>query len=344
MWEDGNAYTFRLRPSTYMQTAMLVPEAVRLKKKRWAIVYPNYEYGQSATAAFKKLMKAQQPDVEFVAEQATPLGKIDAGAVAQALADAQARRDLLLPVRPDLRSSCAKASMRGLFKDARCSTSWAASPIPRSAEGRGAGGWCVTGYPWNAIDTPEHKRFLDAYQASSTTIRAWVGGRLHDVTSAAAALRRGATDTDKLVAGAADPRWNAVWRDHLPGDRSPVDHGRVRGEAELAKKDGRGVMVALALRRRRASFQPRDDEVQQAPPQAVKSHVWSREHLAILLQVLLNGLAAAMLAVPPRRPRALAHLRRESHGSSTSRTARSTCSACTSPSGWRPRPAIGRAC
>jgi branched-chain amino acid transport system substrate-binding protein len=27
VWEDGNRYTFRLRPSTYMQVAMLVPEA-----------------------------------------------------------------------------------------------------------------------------------------------------------------------------------------------------------------------------------------------------------------------------------------------------------------------------
>jgi branched-chain amino acid transport system substrate-binding protein len=59
----------------------------KLKKKRWAIVYPNYEYGQSAAATFKQLLKAAQPDVEFVAEQATPLGRIDAGAVAQALAD-----------------------------------------------------------------------------------------------------------------------------------------------------------------------------------------------------------------------------------------------------------------
>src|SRR5258706_11827577 len=34
VWENGNDSTFRLRPSTYMQTAMLIPEAVKLKKKR----------------------------------------------------------------------------------------------------------------------------------------------------------------------------------------------------------------------------------------------------------------------------------------------------------------------
>ncbi len=88
-WQNGNRYTFRLRPNTYMQSAMLVPEAAKLKKKRWAIVYPNYEYGQSAAATFKTMLKKLQPDVEFVAEQAPPLGRIDAGAVAQALADAK---------------------------------------------------------------------------------------------------------------------------------------------------------------------------------------------------------------------------------------------------------------
>jgi len=33
-WQNGNKYTFRLRPSTYMQVAMLMPNAVAAKKKR----------------------------------------------------------------------------------------------------------------------------------------------------------------------------------------------------------------------------------------------------------------------------------------------------------------------
>ena len=45
-WQNGNNYTFRLRASTYMQIAMLMPAALAAKKKRWALVYPNFEYGQ----------------------------------------------------------------------------------------------------------------------------------------------------------------------------------------------------------------------------------------------------------------------------------------------------------
>ena len=63
VWENGNRYTYRLRDSTYMKVAMLIPEAVKMNKKRWALVYPNYEYGQSAIESFKKLLKEQQPDV-----------------------------------------------------------------------------------------------------------------------------------------------------------------------------------------------------------------------------------------------------------------------------------------
>src|SRR5688572_24679464 len=86
-WQNGNRYTFRLRASTYMQVAMLMPHVIEAKKKRWALVYPNFEFGQSAAEAFKTMLRKAQPDVEFVTEQATPLGRVDAGAVVQAVDD-----------------------------------------------------------------------------------------------------------------------------------------------------------------------------------------------------------------------------------------------------------------
>ncbi|WP_156655690.1 ABC transporter substrate-binding protein, partial [Methylobacterium platani] len=49
---SGNRYTFRVRPNTYMQTRMLVEAVKDRGVKRWAIVAPNYEYGQSAAANF----------------------------------------------------------------------------------------------------------------------------------------------------------------------------------------------------------------------------------------------------------------------------------------------------
>ena len=165
VWENGNRYTFRLRPSTYMQTAMLIPEAAKLRKKRWAIVYPNYEYGQSATASFKKLLKQAQPDVEFVAEQAPPLGKIDAGAVVQALADAKPDAIFSSLFAADLQKFVREGNTRGLFKDRPVFNLLAGEPeYLDPLKDETPDGWWVTGYPWSEINTPEHTSFRDAYQ------------------------------------------------------------------------------------------------------------------------------------------------------------------------------------
>src|ERR1700752_1268681 len=62
-WSKGNRYTFRLRPSNYMQAAMLAEAAAKLPAKRWATIAPNYEYGQSAVAVFKPLVSAKRHEI-----------------------------------------------------------------------------------------------------------------------------------------------------------------------------------------------------------------------------------------------------------------------------------------
>jgi branched-chain amino acid transport system substrate-binding protein len=164
-WQNGNRYTFRLRPSTYMQAAMLVPEAARLKKKRWAIVYPNYEYGQSAAATFKQLLKQAQPDVEFVVEQAPALGRIDAGAVAQAIADAKPDAIFNATFGADLSKFVREGQTRGLFKDKLVVSLLTGEPeYLDPLRDEAPEGWWVTGYPWYSIKSTEHDKFVVAYQ------------------------------------------------------------------------------------------------------------------------------------------------------------------------------------
>jgi len=202
-WQGGNQYTFRLRPGTYMQAAMLVPEAAKLKKKRWALVYPNYEYGQSAVAAFKTLMKAAQPDVEFVTEQATPLGKVDAGSVVQALADAKPDAIFNVLFAADLSKFVREGNTRGLFKDRTVVSVLTGEPeYMDPLKDEAPDGWIVTGYPYYGIKTPEHKTFLDAYQAKFKDyprLGSVVGYSM--IKSAAAGIAKAkSTDPDKLVA------------------------------------------------------------------------------------------------------------------------------------------------
>ena len=203
VWQNGNHYTFRLRPSTYMQSAMLVPEAAKLKKKRWAVVYPNYEYGQSAVSTFKALLKAAQPEVEFVAEQAPPLGKLDAGSVVQALADAKPDAIFNVLFGADLAKFVREGNTRGLFQGREVVSMLTGEPeYLDPLKDESPNGWIVTGYPWYGIQTPEHKAFFLAYHRKYNDyprLGSVVGyTAIHAI---AAGIRKAkSSETEKLVA------------------------------------------------------------------------------------------------------------------------------------------------
>jgi branched-chain amino acid transport system substrate-binding protein len=262
VWENGNRYTFRLRPSTYMQTAMLIPEAAKLKKKRWAIVYPNYEYGQSATASFKKLLKQAQPDVEFVTEQAPPLGKIDAGAVVQALADAKPDAIFSSLFAADLQKFVREGNTRGLFKSTPVFNLLAGEPeYLDTLRDETPEGWWVTGYPWSEINTPEHRRFRESYEKRWKDYpRAGSVVGYTSVYAIAAAIKKAqSADSQKLIASLKglemqSPFGPIVWR--------TIDQQSTMGAyvGQLARKDGKGVMVNWRYADG-AKFQPSDQEI-----------------------------------------------------------------------------------
>jgi branched-chain amino acid transport system substrate-binding protein len=267
VWDNGNAYTFRLRTSTYMQTAMLIPDAAKLKKKRWAIVYPNYEYGTSATAAFKKLLKEKQPEVEFVAEQAPPLGKIDAGAVAQALADAKPDAIFSSLFGPDLAKFVREGQQRGLFKGVEVFDLLGGEPeYLDPLKDEAPVGWYVTGYPWYGIATPEHKKFLAAYQAKFKDyprLGSIVGYSL--VMSAAAAIRKaGSLDQEKLVAAMANL---PVGTPFGPVTFRALDHQSTMGAyvGRVGLKDGKGIMTDWRFVDGKDAL-PSDEEVKKMRP------------------------------------------------------------------------------
>lgn len=267
VWQDGNKYTYRLRPSTYMQVAMLVPEAAKLKKKRWALVYPNYEYGQSAVATFKRLLKAAQPDVEFVAEQATPLNNIDAGAVTQALADAKPDAIFNVLFSADLGKFVREGNTRGLFKDRAVVSLLTGEPDYLDPLGKEAPvGWIVTGYPWYAIDTPENKKFVAAYEAKYHDYPRLgsVVGYTAMMSIANGLKKAGSPDADKLAAAfkglsVDTPFGPIVYRKQ--DNQSTM--GAYVGVTGL--KDGKGVMTSFRYVDG-ASVQPSDEEVKKLRP------------------------------------------------------------------------------
>jgi branched-chain amino acid transport system substrate-binding protein len=201
-WQNGNRYTFRLRASTYMQVAMLVPQAVAAKKKRWALVYPNFEYGQSAAAWFKQMLKARQPDVEFVTEQATPLGKVEAGPVVQAISDAKPDGIFNVLFGPDLARFVREGNTRGLFQGKTVVSLLSGEPeYLDPLKDEAPEGWIVTGYPWKEIDAPAHKAWVAAYQKRYNDYPR-LGSLVGYITmkSLAAGIDKAkSTDTEKLI-------------------------------------------------------------------------------------------------------------------------------------------------
>src|SRR3954468_15233058 len=211
----GNRYTFRVRPSTFMQTKMLV-DAIKGKAiNRWAIVAPNYEYGQTAAANFKRLIKEANPKAEIVAEQYPALGKVDAGATVNALAQAKPEAIFNALFGPDLAPFVREGNSRGLFEGRTVASLLTGEPeylLPLGEET--PEGWIVTGYPWEQVEHPGHKAFVQAYRARfkdtprlGSLLGYMVVHMVRDLIEKA-----GSTETEKLIATLEDMRFQTIVR------------------------------------------------------------------------------------------------------------------------------------
>ena len=239
---QGNRFTFRLRPSTFMQTRMLT-ESVRGRDiRRWGIVAPNYEYGQSAAANFKRLIVQAIPNAEIVVEQYPALGRVDAGATVGALA--QARPDGIFNVLfgADLTQFVREGNTRGLFERRTVLSLLTGEPeylIPLGDET--PEGWIVTGYPWEQITTPAHVQFVTDYRARFNdtprlgSLLGYVTVQLvRDMLNKAAS-----TETERMITALEDLRFDTIVGPMLMrGLDNQATHGAWVGETTLRGRVG----------------------------------------------------------------------------------------------------------
>lgn len=246
VWAKGNRYTFRLRPSTYMQSHMLSQVAAKNKDAvRWATIAPNYAYGKEAVAAFKKTLTALRPDVEFVTEQWPALFKIDAGAESQAIAHAKPDAIFNVTFGGDLAKFVREGTTRGLFDDRMVVSLLTGEPeYLDPLKDEAPVGWVVTGYPWYAIDTPDHNAFVSAYKEAYKDyprVGSIVG--YNTMLAIAAMLEKsGSTDVEKMVDAMEGLDFDTPTG---PINFRAIDHQSTMGAfvGTTAVKDGKGVMV-----------------------------------------------------------------------------------------------------
>jgi len=245
VWSQGNRYTFRLRPSTYMQAAMLVEEAAKLPITRWATISPNYEYGQSAVKWFKELLVKKKPGVQFVAEQFPALGRIDAGATAQAIAAANPEGIFNVTFAADLANLVRQGNTRGLFERRAVVSMLTGEPEyldPLADEA--PEGWIVTGYPWDQVNTPNHVKFREAYRRRFNDYPRLGSVVGYDTVNAIVTMLRQSrtVDTEKMVDAMEGLKFQSAFGDV---EFRKIDHqatlGAFVGKTKLV--NGKGTMV-----------------------------------------------------------------------------------------------------
>ena len=263
VWAQGNRYTFRLRPSTYMQAAMLAAEAAKDEDaKRWATIAPNYAYGKDAVAAFQRVLTELRPDVEFVGSQWPALFKIDAGAEVEALKRMEPDAIYNVTFGSDLAKFAREGRLRGLFEGRLMVGLLTGEPeYIDPLKDEAPEGWLVTGYPWYDIETPEHDAFLAAYQQrwdDYPRIGSIVG--YNTMLAIKAMLERaGSTETEAMVDAMKGLSFDAPTG---PITFRAIDHQATMGAyvGWTTLRDGQGIMVDWKYLDG-ADYLPSDDEV-----------------------------------------------------------------------------------
>jgi len=268
VWSKGNRYTFRLRPSTYMQAAMLAEEASKHPAKRWATIAPNYAYGKDAVEAFKKVLSSKRPDVQFVAEQWPALSKINAGAEIQALSDAKPEAVYNVTFAGDLAKFVREGKLRGFFKNIYVASLLTGEPeYLDPLKNEAPEGWLVTGYPWYAIKRPQHQRFVKNYKEKFDDYPRMGSLVGYNVMMAVAAMlqKANSVQTEEMVKAMEGLEFDSPIG---PITFRKIDHQSTMGAyvGRIALADGKGIMVDWKYADGK-DYQPGDDEVKQMRPQ-----------------------------------------------------------------------------
>ena len=268
VWSKGNRYTFRLRPSTYMQAAMLAEEAAKNPAKRWATIAPNYAYGKDAVKAFKTVLSSLRPDVEFVGEQWPALSKINAGSEIQALIDARPEAIYNVTFAGDLAKFVREGTLRGFFKDIFVVSLLTGEPeYLDPLKDEAPQGWLVTGYPWYDIATPEHLAFVKAYQKNFNDYPRMGSVVGYNTLMAVAAMLQKAksTQTEKMVGAMEGLSFGSPIG---PITFRQIDHQSTMGAyvGRTALRNNKGIMVDWKYADGK-DYLPDDAEVRKMRPQ-----------------------------------------------------------------------------
>jgi branched-chain amino acid transport system substrate-binding protein len=202
-WEKGHRYVFRVRPNTWEQGRILAERAATLPHTTYAVIGPDYEYGHKAWEGFWNRLRELRPEVELVSASWPKLGAGEfSGHITKML---QAQPDAVFSslFGSDWIAFVKQATPFGLFEKQFFIGLLMGEPEYMDPLGQDApAGILVTGYPWYAIDTPEHQAFVKKYR-DKTGSHPFLGSLVGYITMhslARAIATAGTLDTEKIIA------------------------------------------------------------------------------------------------------------------------------------------------
>jgi branched-chain amino acid transport system substrate-binding protein len=209
-WEKGNRYTFRVASPVIGAATALAQRAANLSCSRWAGIGPLSEAITDFNQDFMKELTRLGKNVTWTGEILNPQGKANPGALIDALDQMKADCVLVSLIGPDFD----KRTHLGLQTG---SPEWLRQLGPHAPAG-----WVVTGYPWQSIDNPAHKKMVAEYQKkyNSEPGLGTIVGYLAIEGIAAGIKQAGALGVESLIKGFRTAEFQSVigpmrWRrDH----------------------------------------------------------------------------------------------------------------------------------
>ncbi len=204
-WQQGNAYTYQLAPSGWMQMAALVPKAFGLRKRHWGVVYVDDTYGRTTVATFSDMITHFQSHTNIVSNQVIEPGKFDAGKTVHQLLQDKPDALFVLLSGPDLARFTHEGKAQGLLRNLPVVAPTVGEPEVLQALGADAqAGWLVSGYPCApAGDQANMQRFEQSYQARYGTAPGSASALGYMALHAMAEGLRKAADADPHAVAAA---------------------------------------------------------------------------------------------------------------------------------------------
>jgi len=166
--ENGHDHYFQIMPSTTVWAGILSDKAEESQKKRWAVIAADYEFSRSIVADFQTRLKHANPEVSFLDTQWFPIGKADAGAIAQTVNHAQPDGIFVVAYGPDYLRIVREGRKIGLFDNRFIISPFAGNAdFIRPLGNEAPIGWYSTyGYPLDKIQGDKHKHFVQSFKAA----------------------------------------------------------------------------------------------------------------------------------------------------------------------------------